>query len=224
MEVVDEEEGHDTLSDLPTSLPSPTKCGLQGLERELSTRHFAGGGTTNAVTTASSPSNINSSGRSSHPNFTDYLQAQRRLSSRRQPLNQPAEVETAVSAVGSDTNNGVGRDDNNSDNYASNMASVATKKSALQKQKTLRALETLGRRGSAANLTGGGEQNAIMRDDIFEEMETIDEDGHFVNGHDHLLPWYSPPIQRQRWGEDQIVSVVVCVLDCIILNWRSIIC
>lgn len=217
MEVVDEEEGHDTLSDLPTSLPSPTKCGLQGLERELSTRRFARG-KTNAAMTASSPSNINSSGRRSHPNFTDYLQAQRRLSSR------STAVETAVSAVGSDKNNGVGRDDNNSDNYASNMASVATKKSALQKQKTLRALETLGRRGSAANLTGGGEQNAIMRDDIFEEMETIDEDGHFVNGHDNLLPWYSPPIQRQRWGEDQIVSVVVCVLDCIILNWRSIIC
>ena len=37
----------------------------------------------------------------------------------------------------------------------------------------------------------------------------LSEDGRFVDhDHHHVVPWYSPPIQRQRWNEDQILPHV----------------
>ena len=41
------------------------------------------------------------------------------------------------------------------------------------------------------------------------QMDAIDEDGEFVDhDHHHVVPWYAPPIQRQRWNEDQILPHV----------------
>lgn len=47
-----------------------------------------------------------------------------------------------------------------------------------------------------------------MEEIDFSEIEDEDNDQqeHFVDGQDPVLLWYSPPMQRQRWGEDQIVS------------------
>ena len=39
-------------------------------------------------------------------------------------------------------------------------------------------------------------------------LQNIDEDGHFLDHHTHIVPWYSPPIQRQRWGEDSVLPHV----------------
>ena len=47
-----------------------------------------------------------------------------------------------------------------------------------------------------------------MQDDIFEELGEIDENGQFHDAHAHMKPFYAPPIQRQRWGEDQVLPHV----------------
>lgn len=44
--------------------------------------------------------------------------------------------------------------------------------------------------------------------DIFDNLGDIDENGHFHDSHSHLNPFYSPPVQRQRWGEDQVLPHV----------------
>jgi len=44
--------------------------------------------------------------------------------------------------------------------------------------------------------------------DIFDNLGDIDENGQFHDEHDHLKPFYSPPVQRQRWGEDQVLPHV----------------
>ena len=33
------------------------------------------------------------------------------------------------------------------------------------------------------------------RDEIFQELENIDQDGHFHDGHHHVLRWYAPQVQ-----------------------------
>ena len=45
-------------------------------------------------------------------------------------------------------------------------------------------------------------------DDIFNNLGDIDENGQFHDAHAHLKPVYSPPVQRQRWGEDQVLPHV----------------
>lgn len=74
-----------------------------------------------------------------------------------------------------------------------------------REQKTMRALAAHGRRGSCANLqTGEPDPNGTDWAHIFDKLGDIDEDGHFDHeGHtDDMIPWYAPPLQRQRWGED----------------------
>lgn len=45
-------------------------------------------------------------------------------------------------------------------------------------------------------------------DDIFDNLGDIDENGQFHDAHAHMQPFYSPPVQRQRWGEDQVLPHV----------------
>lgn len=45
-------------------------------------------------------------------------------------------------------------------------------------------------------------------DDIFDNLGDIDENGQFHDAHAHMKPFYSPPVQRQRWGEDQVLPHV----------------
>ena len=95
-------------------------------------------------------------------------------------------------------------------------------------KRVMHALGTMGQRGSVSDFDW---QNA------FDELENIDEDGtsddffffsiprpralilgcsfyckgHFAGHGDHggaSLPFYAPPVQRQRWGEDQVLPHV----------------
>lgn len=45
-------------------------------------------------------------------------------------------------------------------------------------------------------------------DEIFDNLGDIDENGQFHDAHAHIKPFYSPPVQRQRWGEDQVLPHV----------------
>ena len=56
---------------------------------------------------------------------------------------------------------------------------------------------------------GGSEWKRLSYDAPEAEDETVSED----NGHGSRTPWYDPPIQRQRWDEDQILPHV---------NWGDI--
>lgn len=75
----------------------------------------------------------------------------------------------------------------------------------MKEQKTIRHLGLLGK--PPTNLTGSIDAGWA---DIFDQLELIDEDGHFhdEHGHDLMLPLYAPPVQRQRWGEDHILPHV----------------
>mmetsp|Transcript_13831 Transcript_13831/g.30079 ORF Transcript_13831/g.30079 Transcript_13831/m.30079 type:complete len:1067 (+) Transcript_13831:294-3494(+) len=77
-----------------------------------------------------------------------------------------------------------------------------------QERRTLRRLTLIGRRASTANVAATNDTSAandVAWENIFNELAEIDEDGHFHDGEDHIIPWYSPPVQRQRWGQDQIL-------------------
>ena len=44
----------------------------------------------------------------------------------------------------------------------------------------------------------------VMVQEIEDELlDGLDEDGHAK--HDHKIHWYAPPVQRQRWGEEQVL-------------------
>ena len=45
-------------------------------------------------------------------------------------------------------------------------------------------------------------------DDIFDDLGNIDENGQFHDEHAHMKPFYAAPVQRQRWGEDQVLPHV----------------
>ena len=51
---------------------------------------------------------------------------------------------------------------------------------------------------------GGSEWKGLSYDAPEDEDGTVSED----NGHGSRTPWYDPPIQRQRWDEDQILPHV----------------
>ena len=75
---IDEEEGLDTLSSLPPSSSPTARPSLHGLDRELSTKFG---------TSMDSNTNNNDSSRSGQQqqnmSYTDYLQAQKKMQSRR---------------------------------------------------------------------------------------------------------------------------------------------
>ena len=73
-------------------------------------------------------------------------------------------------------------------------------------RRAMQRLSLIGRRTSVAKR--GRRQSASEANDeqwqhIFEELEAIDMDGHFHDDEVHTIPWYAPPVQRQRWGADQ---------------------
>ena len=57
---------------------------------------------------------------------------------------------------------------------------------------------------------GGSEWKGLSYDAPEAEDETVSGEDH---GHGSRTPWYGPPIQRQRWDEDQILPHV---------NWGDI--
>jgi hypothetical protein len=209
---VDEEEGSINSSfsggnGAPTtsSPPSTARPSLHGLDRILSTR-FAIDSPTSPT---SSPTANNQQQQQQGPTFSDYLQAQKKLQSRRR-LN--AELSTGTSANPSSslgTNLKV----------ASAVAKLRRKQSQQheesstdqQQQQQQQQVDT--DNNTAATTTANKKSIAKLDsfgwDQIFNEIQHIDEDGHFTDhDHHHVVPLYSPPIQRQRWNEDTLLPHV----------------
>mmetsp|Transcript_6723 Transcript_6723/g.14661 ORF Transcript_6723/g.14661 Transcript_6723/m.14661 type:complete len:266 (+) Transcript_6723:119-916(+) len=242
-----DEEGGDTLGELPSSslsrsLPITARPSLHGLEREFSTRLGA-----------TSDNHGGKANDAKVPTFTDYLRAQRAIyHSNRKNFSRSAvdpnanEEATAGNHATAPTTPqtsmavasavaklrkrsqppNVNASSSTSGAYAAaNFARMASSDGDVVissgEQRALQALGALERRGSVSNFNGGGDLDDQAT--LLHDLETLDEDGH---GHDHdgILPWYSPPIQRQRWDKDQIVSFVVsscCYFSFSLEVWRG---
>lgn len=176
---IDEEEGLDTLSSLP---PSPTtRPSLNGLDRELSSKFGA--------SVENNNNNASSGGQHQQQNimsYTDYLHAQKRMQSRRHLVGASAQQKLLrrLSSV-SDDDGGDGDGGETTTTAAATggaQQSMQTNLTVLtaaaklrrradnndknaQEQKTLRALEAWGRRGSTTNLMTPDE--AVQWDAIF---------------------------------------------------------
>jgi len=71
-----------------------------------------------------------------------------------------------------------------------------------QRYQTLRSLSVLGNRSSVATSKAKDEWEQMLRE--FDALDIhLDEEGE--DEHPHVLPFYSPPVQRQRWGQDQML-------------------
>lgn len=213
--VVDEEEGSlDSFSNVVGAPTSPQHSRpLQGLDRELSTKF----GPT-SPTTGDDNNSTNSSGRQAGPSFTDYLQAQKKLQSRR----RLSQTDLLLQRSASNTSDTAGGGINSSRRlYGSDIGTNIAVASAVAKLRA-KARESAEQQTSPTNqstqpqTTSAAKQSAFTSnqitsfgwDEIFTELQNIDEDGHFLDHHTHIVPWYSPPIQRQRWGEDSVLPHV----------------
>ena len=213
--VVDEEEGSlDSFSNV--GAPSPQRRQpLQGLDRELSTKF---GPTSPTAGEINDNNSTNSSGRQAGPSFTDFLQAQKKLQSRRRLSQTDLLLQRSASNT-SDTSGGInssrrlyGSDIGTNIAVASAVAKLRAKAKESAEQQT-----SLTNQGTQPLPTSAAKQSAFTSnkqitsfgwDEIFTELQNIDEDGHFLDHHTHIVPWYSPPIQRQRWGEDSVLPHV----------------
>lgn len=138
--------------------------------------------------------NLNHSGGA---NFSDYLQAQKALQHR----------------VGFDGHGGGGSPSRPTAEATPADATAEAPPSPNARQvritederKAMQRLSLIGRRTSVAKRRrqSASEANDDQWQIIFEELEAIDIDGHFHDDGDHTIPWYAPPVQRQRWGADQ---------------------
>ena len=170
---IDEEEGLDTLSPLsPSSSPTTARPSLHGLNRELSTKFG---------TSVDNTSHDNdSSGQQRIMSYTDYLQAQKKMQSRRHLAGASAAQQLLRSLRseddGGDGGNGGGKTSPTADGAQQSMQTNLTVLAAAarlrrraaktaKEQKTLRALEAWGRRGSTVNLMTPDE--AVQWDVIF---------------------------------------------------------
>lgn len=211
--VVDEEEGSlDSFSNVVGAPTSPQRRPLQGLDRELSTKFGPA-----SPTTGDDNNSTNSSGRQAGPSFTDYLQAQKKLQSRRRLSQTDLLLQRSASNT-SDTGIGSSRRLYGSDigtNIA--VASAVAKLRAKAKESSEQQTSPTAASNTQPQTTSAAKQSAYTSnkqitsfgwDEIFTELQNIDEDGHFLDHHTHIVPWYSPPIQRQRWGEDSVLPHV----------------
>ena len=207
--VVDEEEGSlDSFS----NVGAPNRP-LQGLDRELSTKF---GPTSPTV----GDDNSTSSGRQAGPSFTDFLQAQKKLQSRRRLSQTDLLLQRSASNTSDTAGGGInssrrlyGSDIGTNIAVASAVAKLRAKakESAEQQTSPTATSSTQPQTSSAAKQSAYTSNNQITSfgwDEIFTELQNIDEDGHFLDHHTHIVPWYSPPIQRQRWGEDSVLPHV----------------
>jgi hypothetical protein len=156
-------------------------------EQQSSPSRRRGGGLDNAL-----------GGETASVNFSQYLNAQRQLSSQRFLQRRASVRSIRVPTTVAEDNEGANNDDDN------------------------------GRSKAITNNPSSNRRLARLStsdwDDIFEELGEIDENGQFHDAHAHMKPFYAPPIQRQRWGEDQVLPHVnwgecsllyLCVFLCI---------
>ena len=210
--VVDEEEGSlDSFSNVGAPTSPPQHRPLQGLDRELSTKF---GPTISPTAVGDDNNSTNSSGRQAGPSFTDFLQAQKKLQSRRRLSQTDLLLQRSASNT-SDTGINSSRRLYGSDigtNIAVASAVAKLRAKAAEQQTSPTATSNI----QQPQTTSAAKQSAFTSnqitsfgwDEIFTELQNIDEDGHFLDHHTHIVPWYSPPIQRQRWGEDSVLPHV----------------
>lgn len=67
-----------------------------------------------------------------------------------------------------------------------------------------RALSIVGRRHSSMQASSEW-QSFINLEAQREVTKSKDDDEHDEHDHDINVPWYSVPVQRQRWGDDQVL-------------------
>ena len=212
--VVDEEEGSlDSFSNVGAPSPQHSRL-LQGLDRELSTKF----GPTSPYTAGDDNNSTNSSGRQAGPSFTDFLQAQKKLQSRRRLSQTDLLLQRSASNTSDTTGINSSRRLYGSDigtNIA--VASAVAKLRAKAKESAEQQTSPTANQSTQPQTTSAAKQSAFTSnkqitsfgwDEIFTELQNIDEDGHFLDHHTHIVPWYSPPIQRQRWGEDSVLPHV----------------
>jgi len=214
--VVDEEEGSlDSFSNVGAPSSPPQHRPLQGLDRELSSKF----GPTSPTAGDDNNSTNSSSGRQAGPSFTDYLQAQKKLQSRR----RLSQTDLLLQRSASNTSDTAGGGINSSRRlYGSDIgtniavASAVAKLRAKAKESAEQQTSPTANQGTQPQ-TSSAKQSAYTSnkqitsfgwDEIFTELQNIDEDGHFLDHRTHIVPWYSPPIQRQRWGEDSVLPHV----------------
>ena len=141
------------------------------VEEQQSPSRRRGGGLDNAL-----------GGEAATVNFSQYLNAQRQLSSQRFLQRRASVRSVRVPTTVAEDNEGANNDDDN------------------------------GRSKAITNNPSSSRRLARLStsdwDDIFEELGEIDENGQFHDAHAHMKPFYAPPIQRQRWGEDQVLPHV----------------
>ena len=113
-------------------------------------------------------------------NFSQYLNAQRQLSSQRFLQRRASVRSVRVPTTIAEDNEGANNNDDNN-----GRSKVITNNHPSSSSRRLARLST------------------SDWDDIFEELGEIDENGQFHDAHAHMKPLYAPPIQRQRGGEDQ---------------------
>lgn len=139
-------------------------------EQQSPSRMRRGGGLDNAL-----------GGETATVNFSQYLNAQRQLSSQRFLQRRAGVRNIRVPTTVSEDNEATNNDDNNDRKAITNNPSSSRRLARL---------------------------STSDWDDIFDELGEIDENGQFHDAHAHMKPFYAPPIQRQRWGEDQVLPHV----------------
>ena len=217
----DEEEGRDALGSLRSAAAaaaSPSRGvrpSLHGLDREFSVR-FGALPSNNTGGGQSSPQHQQQQQQQRGPNFTDYLKAQKRLQSQRKIQQLHLSESTAAMLMSmTATEDHQRRLSDLMENDGDEMEGEQQQQSPQGVNFTaLRAAAKFRKANSDVNDSTNSNPNYFQRqptfdwDEKFKEIELIDSDGHFIDGHESMLPWYSPPVQRQRWGKDQMLPHV----------------
>ena len=211
-----------------TAPPPPERPSLHGLDREFSVR-FGALPTNNNNNDANNndDSDNNKQQQQRGPNFKDYLMAQKRLQSQRkiqqQQLHMPLTDSTAAMLLsmtateeqqrrlGEDNNitNSIEGEQPGQQPQQSQGVNLTALRAAAKFRAAAAAAAAVRKQGSSdINNHGLHRQPTFDWDEKFKEIELIDSDGHFIDGHETMLPWYSPPVQRQRWGKDQMLPHV----------------
>ena len=159
-----------------------------------------------------------------NPNYSDYLKAQRELLARRRhgmdmvaPAIEEEEEEEEEEKEVDESRFAANEEDPESGPKEKENGDQAPPLSPKGRRQSL--LLAKGMSAIGDRLTNAGDAAAwhsvVQR--MENELKQMDEDGHFDYGvddsenggvappHGSKIPWYAPPVQRQRWGDDQVL-------------------
>lgn len=181
----DEGSSDDVLADLPHDRHAGS-LGVSDLERELFEQSLTGSGGGGAGGGHSEPPGGEGSGGTVRFTINDYLAQERS----RRTFGTVAKPLHASAGPGSPGNR-----------PAPNASSIVRR----EREKTiLRHLNNMTDRGTYT--TGHSRFDLDPQGHLKESVCHQHGDAH--GGHAEILPWYAPPIQRQRWNEDHVLPHV----------------